>query len=117
MQRVGRFITPCTRGDLVVLAFAFLLVAHGAIHLLGFAKAFGLADLPQLTRPISPLFGVLWLIAAVLFAVASAALFAWTRGWWVVAACALVISTIAIVPSWVDARVGAVANAVVLGGV
>ena len=33
--------------------FAIVLVVHGVIHLLGFAKAFGLAELPQLTQPIS----------------------------------------------------------------
>jgi hypothetical protein len=45
------------------------------------------------------------------------ALYAWARGWWAIAAIAVVISTIAIVPSWTDAKVGAVANAVVLVGV
>jgi hypothetical protein len=32
----------------MAMAFAVLLVAHGLIHLLGFAKAFGFAELPQL---------------------------------------------------------------------
>jgi len=36
------------------VAFALALVVHGLIHLLGVAKAFGFAELPQLTRPISP---------------------------------------------------------------
>ena len=38
-----------------------VLIIHGLIHLLGFAKAFRFAELPQLTQPISPLVGVLWL--------------------------------------------------------
>ena len=32
---------------------AILLAVHGLIHLMGFAKAFGYAELPQLTQPIS----------------------------------------------------------------
>ena len=38
----------------MVTAFALLLVAHGLIHLVGVAKAFGLAKLPPLTQPIRP---------------------------------------------------------------
>jgi Family of unknown function (DUF6544) len=30
-----------------------LMGVHGLIHLMGFAKGFGYADLPQLTQPIS----------------------------------------------------------------
>jgi hypothetical protein len=38
----------------MTVMFAIVLVVHGAIHVLGFAKAFGLADLPQLMlRPVS----------------------------------------------------------------
>ena len=40
-----------------------LLTVHGLIHLMGFAKAFGYADLPQLSQPISREWGVLWLLA------------------------------------------------------
>src|SRR5229473_2026019 len=43
-----------------------LLGVHGLIHLMGFAKAFGYADLPQLTQPISRAWGVVWLVAACL---------------------------------------------------
>ncbi len=40
-----------------------LLLLHGLIHLMGFAKAFGYAELPQLTQSISREWGVLWLLA------------------------------------------------------
>lgn len=84
-------------------AFALVLFAHGLIHLIGFAKAFGLADLPLLTAPISQFFGMLWLTASLLFVAAAEALFLWPRGWWAIAAAAIVVSTIAIIPSWADA--------------
>lgn len=39
-----------------------LLGVHGLIHLMGFAKGFGYADLPQLTQPISRAWGAGWLV-------------------------------------------------------
>ena len=83
----------------MTVVFAVVLVVHGLIHLLGFAKAFGLAELPQLTQPVSPFLGVLWLKAAMLFLAAAGALFVWPRWWWAIGACAIVVSTVAIVPS------------------
>ena len=99
------------------VVFAILLVAHGLIHWLGFAKAFGFADLPQLTQPIPPFFGVLWLLAAVLFLATAASLFFWPRGWWAVGLCAVALSTFLVAGAWTDAKAGALANLVVMVGV
>jgi hypothetical protein len=98
---------------MTTVVFAIVLVVHGLIHVLGFAKAFGVADLPQLTQPISPLLGVVWLLAALLFLAAAAALFVWPRGWWAIGACGIVISMFIIVPSWTDAKFGTFGNLVV----
>ena len=54
--------------------FLFILGVHGLIHLLGFAKAFGLADLPQLAQPISRTWGALWLAAGMRVLAAAALL-------------------------------------------
>jgi len=97
--------------------FALFLVLHGLIHLLGAAKGFGLAALPQLSRPISPALGTLWLAAALLFVAAAVSIFAWPRWWWLAGAAAIAVSMAAIVPSWSDAKFGAAANAVALVGV
>jgi uncharacterized protein DUF6544 len=91
-----------------------LLAAHGLIHLLGFAKAFQLADLPQLTQPISPLAGALWFVSALLFLAAAGSLFITARAWWAIAACALVVSVAVIFTSWNDAKFGLLPNLVVL---
>jgi hypothetical protein len=99
------------------LILAIVLVVHGMLHLLGFAKAFGLAPLPQLTQPISPIFGLLWLTAACLFFAAAGSLFVWPRGWWAIGAWAIVVSMFAITPSWTDAKFGAIVNLVILAGV
>ena len=101
----------------MVIAFALLLVVHGLIHLLGAAKAFGWADLPQLAQPISLAAGALWLASSALFLATAIALLLWPRGWWLLGAIAIVLSMCVIVPAWTDARFGAVANAVVLVGV
>jgi hypothetical protein len=101
----------------LTLIFTIFLVVHGFIHLLGFAKAFGFAELLQLTQPISSILGVLWLIACFLFLAAAGSLFVWPRWWWATAACAIVVSMVVIVPCWTDAKFGALANLVALVGV
>ena len=97
--------------------FAVLLIVHGLIHLLGFAKGFHFAELPQLTQPISPLVGTLWLTASLLFLATALSLFACPRWWWALGAISVGVSMPAISQSWTDARVGALANLVILIGV
>jgi Family of unknown function (DUF6544) len=101
----------------MITAFALLVTVHGLIHLLGVAKAFHLAELPQLTQPISPFFGALWLMSALLFVVTAVSLVVSPRWWWVLGACGVLVSMFVIVPSWPDAKVGAAANAIVFAGV
>ncbi len=101
----------------MLVIFAVALIVHGLIHLLGFAKAFGLADLPQLTQPIPPIVGLFWLAAAILFVAAAVALSVWPRAWWAIGAAAIVVSMAVIVPSWTDAKFGAIANLIALTGV
>lgn len=61
--------------------------------------------------------GVLWLAAAVLILAAVALLFAAPRWFWFVGLAGLVASQIAIVASWRDARLGTIANVVLLAAV
>ena len=98
----------------MTVALAVVLILHGLVHLLGFAKAFRLAELSALTQPIPPSVGLFWLVAALLFEAAAASLLLWPRAWWVIATVAILVSTAVIVPSWSDARVGAAVNLVLL---
>jgi len=99
------------------LLFALLLLVHGLIHLMGPAKAFGLAELPQLAQSISKPMALVWLSAAVLLLATATALFVWPQWWWVLGAGAIVVSQVVIATSWADARYGTIANVIVLAGV
>ena len=99
------------------ILFAIFLVLHGLSHLMGTAKAFGIAEMPQLTQPIAGPLGIVWLLAASLFLVTAIALFTWPQWWWLVGAGAVVVSQVVIVTSWNDARYGTIANVIVLVGV
>ena len=92
----------------IVLA---LLLVHGVVHLVGFAKAFAYADLPQLTAPISRGMGLIWLAAGLLVSVTALMLTAWPRQAWIVGAVAVVVSQGVIVTAWRDAWAGTVGTA------
>jgi len=96
------------------LLLGALLAVHGLIHLIGAAKAFGIAQVPQLLQPISRPAGTLWLIAALLQLATVFGLLAWPKWWWVIGAVAAVVSQALITSSWSDAKYGTVANVILL---
>ncbi len=92
-----------------------VLAVHGLIHLLGAAKGFGLADVPQLSTPIGVVAGALWLLAAALVLTAAVLLaVSMPRWWWTLALGAAAVSQIAIASSWHDARAGSIVNLVLV---
>ncbi len=99
------------------IIFAALVLLHGLIHLMGFAKAFKLAQISQLVQPISKPVGAIWGLAAVLFLVAAVLVFIKTESWWCWAIPALVLSQILIFTNWQDAKFGTVANIIVAVGI
>jgi hypothetical protein len=96
--------------------FFGLIVVHGLIHFMGFAKAFGLAALPQLTQPISKGMGLAWLAAGLAMLATALLLVLTPRTWWLAGLGAVLLSQIAIIASWSDAKVGTVVNVLVLAG-
>lgn len=90
---------------------AAILTAHGLIHLMGFAKAFGYAELPQ---PISHVMGVAWFAAGLLVVASAVMIVSWPRSFWLVGAVALVVSQAVILSASSDARAGTVVNALFL---
>jgi hypothetical protein len=95
-------------------ALVALVVVHGFIHLLGFAKAFGLARVPQLQAAISMPAGVMWLIAALSFFVGGGMVLAAGKWWWLPAVLGVVMSQVLILTAWNDAKAGSIVNVVLL---
>lgn len=91
-----------------------LLVLHGLVHLLGFAKAFGLAQLPQMQSPISRPAGIMWLVTAVLLLMTAGMVLVDARWWWLPAVLGVVLSQILIFAAWSDAKAGTIINAILL---
>jgi hypothetical protein len=99
---------------MIRIVFTAVLVAHALLHLLGFAKGFELARLPQLTQPVSRGAAVGWLAAALVLVACAVALYAWPRAFWVLGGLGLVLSQALILRTWIDARFGTVANGLLL---
>ena len=91
-----------------------ILFIHGMIHLLGFLKAFQLAEINQLTQNISKPMGILWLIALLLFLAAAIQLISNHDLWWITALAAVILSQVLIILFWQDAKFGTIANIIVL---
>ena len=96
------------------LTFIVLLLGHGLIHLLGFLKAFDLAQVNELTQEISRPLGFLWLLAALLFVISAVAFALKKRWWWATAIVAALCSQFLIFTAWQDALFGSLANLIIL---
>ncbi|MDQ1656034.1 MAG: hypothetical protein QOD41_1117 [Cryptosporangiaceae bacterium] len=94
-----------------------VVIVHGAIHLLGAAKGLGWAVVPPLGRPIGPVLGGGWLVAAVLTITAGALLLASAGWWWMVGAPAVLVSEAVILFDWSDAAFGTFANVLIAAAV
>ena len=94
--------------------FSFIILLHGLIHLIGFAKAFNCGDITQFTNQISKPAGLLWLITATLFIAAFILFLVNKESWPVVALVAVLLSQILIVTVWQNAKYGTTANVLIL---
>lgn len=99
---------------MIRIIFAILVLLHGLIHWMGFAKAFGYADIKTITGQISRPMGITWLLAALLFMISAILLFANKPAWWMIAVPAALLSQAAITLSWHDAKFGTIANIIIL---
>jgi len=95
-------------------AASFIILIHGCIHLMGFAKAFGYGGVQALTKNIPKWLGSLWLLAAVLFITAAVLVLIKKETWWMVVAAAVVISQVLIFTAWNDAKFGTLINLLLL---
>jgi hypothetical protein len=94
--------------------FSTIIILHGAIHLLGFLKAFEISYLPQFTGNFSKLSGFFWLLATVLFIITGIG-FIKKESWWSwLAIVSAIISFVLIITVWKDAKFGIIANLIIL---
>lgn len=93
---------------------AIIIFLHGAIHIMGFVKAFQLARIEQLSQPISQAAGLFWLLAALVFFATGLGYLLETSWWYKLGLAALVISSVLIIMAWRDAKYGMIANGIVL---
>ena len=94
--------------------FFSIVITHALIHLLGFLKAFQLAEINQLTQNISRPMGILWLIALILFLAAAIQLISHHDLWWITGLAAVILSQVLIILFWQDAKFGTIANIIIL---
>ncbi|MCY2688587.1 DUF6544 family protein [Salinimicrobium sp. TH3] len=96
------------------IAFLILIVLHGLIHFLGFAKGFNLAEIKELSLPISKPVGLIWLVTGLLFLVYG---ISWWTGYkfnWLLAFIAFAVSQVLVILYWQDAKAATLPNLIIL---
>jgi len=96
------------------ILFFIIVGLHGLIHLLGFAKAFDIGAVTQLSKEISKPLGILWLAAFFLFLTSAILFLLKKEEWWIIGIVAAIISQILIFTVWNDAKFGTIANLIIL---
>jgi len=93
--------------------FGILLGLHGLIHLMGFVSAFFSTTIEKQVLGISKPIGALWLVTFILFII-SVAQFLDGKKWFYVAFIAVILSQILIILAWKDAKLGTIANIIIV---
>jgi hypothetical protein len=99
---------------MLTILFLVVLFIHGLIHVLGFAKAFHLGNIPKLTYSISKPLGLLWALVAILFLIAGFFYITNRGSWSGMCLMGIVPSQVLIFFAWKDAKYGTVANLLLL---
>jgi len=95
------------------LFFAVFLL-HGAIHLMGFVKAYDIAQLPDFTVSIQKTSGFFWLMATLMLLTAGIG-FLRNDSWWSwLAIVSVLLSMILIIAVWKEAKYGMIPNVIIL---
>ncbi|HSK13745.1 MAG TPA: DUF6544 family protein [Phnomibacter sp.] len=94
--------------------FAAILLLHGLIHLMGFAKAFQLAELKDMATPVSKPLGLAWLLATILLVVGFMLWIFKSPHWAWVCLTGIALSQVLVLLFWREAKWGTVANILLL---
>jgi len=96
------------------IVLPLILLLHGIIHFMGFAKAFDYGNMTQFTKEISKPMGLLWLLTGLLFMVSTVLNIMKKDTWPILAIIAVLVSQILIFIAWKDAKFGTIANIIIL---
>lgn len=103
--------------DIFRYLFAVLLLLHGVIHLMGFAKSAGAGYMPQITQDISKTAGFAWLFATILFVAVALLFFLNNDAWPYLAVAGVILSQSLIASVWENAKFGSIVNGIVLAAI
>lgn len=95
-------------------ALTILIGIHGIIHLFGFLKSFGISEFNAISKPISKPFGIIWLMAFLLFITSAILFLSQYDFWWVIGILAVFVSQFLIIIYWKDAKFGTILNLIIL---
>lgn len=96
------------------IVLILLIVIHGVIHLMGFLKAYHIYTFNSISQSISKPIGIVWLLTFVLLAVTVFFLLTRSNFWWLTGGLAVLISQILVLTFWADAKMGTLANLILL---
>lgn len=102
---------------MIRILFLIIVLAHGLIHLIGFAKAFNYGNITQITKEISKPSGILWLLTAFLLIGAAILYLLKKDASLIFGLIAVIISQILIFTVWKEAKFGTIANIIILAAV
>jgi hypothetical protein len=97
--------------NIVVVVIA---VIHALIHLLGFLKAFHIYAAREVSSPISKSWGLVWLLAFLLFLTTAILYGLKINTWWLFGFLGVIVSQILIIYFWKDAKFATIANLIIL---
>lgn len=102
--------------QIIVMKFiiGFLLLIHGLIHLIGFIKAFQIAEISQFSQSIPKPMGIFWLFASILFLLVFFLFLIKMEYWGFIAIIAVILSQTLIFIHWQDAKFGTIINIIIL---
>lgn len=87
---------------------------HGIIHLFGFFKAFDIFKFNAISQSISKTYGIFWLLTCLLFVITVILILTYSDYWWLSSFFAVIISQVLIFNYWSDAKLGTIANVIIL---
>lgn len=96
------------------IIFIIIIGIHGLIHLMGFLKAFNLAEIKELIQPISKSWGIIWFFTCLIFIAALIQYLVKNDYWWFTAIIAILASQALVIIFWQDAKFGTIPNVIIL---